>query len=614
VNGELQQRAPDLRLARPAPEPDVSMVPRGDRLRRAAPPPSTTTIAMDAMAPSVSDTRPAAPAADSTAIASRPVAIATAQLPVRRGEVARGLRYLHERANANTSELLWVTSSLQAALEALQASGHLDAGALEARRKQIAERLAAVYSERGMGVSVDSVERDKYTVESTVEIDCGSRLHLCKAACCKLHFALSRQDVAEGIVRWDFGQPYRIARGADGYCVHLDRTSKSCGIHANRPTTCRGYDCREDQRIWVDFDKRIPNPHLDSLDWPRGNAAGEEAAPRTAPETRDAAGFAAPPAAAAIAAPSRGARLMHRALVRLVDRPLLWEGRGWFVSTYGLWLGIALGAAVFTGLWLVTQRFHYPLPHLAILLGFVAAAYGGGRGAALLERLLAQRLGQPLIARRGHLFYGGLAAGGLYIFLLLPLGGGGPPLLLIDCAAPAAALGYALGKLGCLANGCCIGQRSTGPWSILYRHEATKAVGYYDLAGVPLLPVQLVEAGLGAALFAVLLLLPDAFYGSGKAAGTALLGLALGRALLQPLRYRAPEERAYPILATVGNLLFVVVGAALLAGIAGGLGPAPAAAEPGASLAMVALAGLLSGAAAFAAYGVRRVAQPAPQL
>jgi hypothetical protein len=25
---------------------------------------------------------------------------------------------------------------------------------------------------------------------------------------------------------------------------------------------CRGYDCREDRRIWLDFEKRIPAPDL----------------------------------------------------------------------------------------------------------------------------------------------------------------------------------------------------------------------------------------------------------------------------------------------------------------------------------------------------------------
>jgi hypothetical protein len=37
-----------------------------------------------------------------------------------------------------------------------------------------------------------------------VEIDCPRRIPLYKAACCRLRFALSRQDVEEGIVQWGF--------------------------------------------------------------------------------------------------------------------------------------------------------------------------------------------------------------------------------------------------------------------------------------------------------------------------------------------------------------------------------------------------------------------------
>jgi hypothetical protein len=31
--------------------------------------------------------------------------------------------------------------------------------------------------------------------------------------------------VEEGDIGWEFGRPYLIAHGADGYCVHPDRES-----------------------------------------------------------------------------------------------------------------------------------------------------------------------------------------------------------------------------------------------------------------------------------------------------------------------------------------------------------------------------------------------------
>ena len=91
------------------------------------------------------------------------------------------------------------------------------------------------------------------------------RIHLCKAACCRLRFALSRQDVEEGVVQWDFSHPYFIASGEDGYCRHLDRGCMGCSIHAQRPVPCRAYDCRQDKRIWSDFERRIVSPELEKL-------------------------------------------------------------------------------------------------------------------------------------------------------------------------------------------------------------------------------------------------------------------------------------------------------------------------------------------------------------
>jgi Fe-S-cluster containining protein len=78
-------------------------------------------------------------------------------------------------------------------------------------------------------------------------------------------FALSQQDVEEGVIKWDLGRPYLIAQDADGYCRHLDRQAMRCTVRAQRPLPCRGYDCRRDKRIWSDFDNRIVNPDLDRL-------------------------------------------------------------------------------------------------------------------------------------------------------------------------------------------------------------------------------------------------------------------------------------------------------------------------------------------------------------
>ena len=196
---------------------------------------------------------------------------------VGRDEVAAGLRYAHFRADANTGKLLEFASFLYAAIDLLSKKGVLDLAELDEHKKKAAANLVEKFSERGMGVVYQKPEYDKYKFEGTAQIDCESRIHLCHASCCKLRFALSKQDVEEGIVRWDFAAPYLVARGTDGCCQHLDQERKCCTVHAHRPVPCRAFDCREDKRIWLDFANKVVNPQINEPDWPQclGNDKSE---------------------------------------------------------------------------------------------------------------------------------------------------------------------------------------------------------------------------------------------------------------------------------------------------------------------------------------------------
>ncbi len=183
-----------------------------------------------------------------------------------RVEISDGLQYTHDRANANTAKLLEVTAFTYAAIELLAAKGIISIEELDERKKIVAGRLMEKFADQGMGVARQEPELgDKYAFQGAVEIDCENRVHLCKAACCRMRFALSKQDVDEGIVRWDFGHPYLIARGFDGYCIHMDRDQRNCSIHSQHPAPCRAYDCRNDKRIWADFDNKVVSSELEQL-------------------------------------------------------------------------------------------------------------------------------------------------------------------------------------------------------------------------------------------------------------------------------------------------------------------------------------------------------------
>ena len=186
-----------------------------------------------------------------------------------RREVAEGLLYAHARLSENARTTLEAASFLYGLIELLNEKGLISIDELDERKREVAKRLAKANNEKGVGVLLQEPEFDKYSFAGGVKIDCENRVHLCKAACCRLPFALSKQDVREGVVSWDLGQPYIIAQGKDGYCTHLDRGCRGCTVHEQRPVPCRAYDCRKDNKIWMDFNKKIINPEILRDDWPR---------------------------------------------------------------------------------------------------------------------------------------------------------------------------------------------------------------------------------------------------------------------------------------------------------------------------------------------------------
>ncbi len=190
---------------------------------------------------------------------------ATALAERLREEFVGGLLYCHDRENTNTSKTLEVTAFSYALIELLLNKGLITEEELNERKRQVAQRLVEKLKDDGTGVMLQQPEIDKYTFEGGAEIDCENRVQLCRAACCRLRFALSRQDLEEGIVKWELSRPYLIRRGADGYCGHLEGGSRSCTIYQQRPVPCRAYDCRGDKRIWADFENKVVSPELETL-------------------------------------------------------------------------------------------------------------------------------------------------------------------------------------------------------------------------------------------------------------------------------------------------------------------------------------------------------------
>jgi hypothetical protein len=125
-------------------------------------------------------------------------------------------------------------------------------------------RLAKkVQADRGVKIRLSMVD-DKYTVESPA-IDCASRIPLCGARCCSFDVVLSRQDLVERKLPFVIERPYELPRDPiTKQCACMDERG-ACTTYEYRPATCRSYDCREDRRVWLDFEARIPAPLPESI-------------------------------------------------------------------------------------------------------------------------------------------------------------------------------------------------------------------------------------------------------------------------------------------------------------------------------------------------------------
>jgi Fe-S-cluster containining protein len=176
-------------------------------------------------------------------------------------EILEGFLYSYRQMDTNAVKVYEALASVNSLIELLVAKGIIDIEELEQRKKAEQKRLEESYKKDGIGVRVQNLDVDKYSLKDEAKIDCEKRLPICRAACCALTYALSIQDINEGI-RWSLGKPFMNARKADGYCIHLQRDTLRCSLYEHRPSVCRQYSCRNDQRIWLDFDKMIINPNL----------------------------------------------------------------------------------------------------------------------------------------------------------------------------------------------------------------------------------------------------------------------------------------------------------------------------------------------------------------
>lgn len=135
------------------------------------------------------------------------------------------------------------------------------------------------------------------------------------------------------------------------------------------------------------------------------------------------------------------------------------------------------------------------------------------------------------IQNGGFVFYGGFIVGlaaSLYYIKRLRQN----PLSWLDCAAPAIAVGYIIGRIGCVFAGCCYGKICNLPWAISF------PIGVEAPAHIPLHPTQFYSI-IGQTIVLTTILLIEK-YKTPKMAGTLfflwLLGHGISRLIVEQFR------------------------------------------------------------------------------
>jgi Fe-S-cluster containining protein len=169
-------------------------------------------------------------------------------------QVVRGGLFTHTALSAGTQRTDQLEAVVYGLVDLLVARGVATADEVTTAARAVRDGLAERGDTAGPGIALRVDAPRAGDAAPAAAVNCEERLHLCQAACCRLGFALSADEVEAGVVRWDLGRPYFIRHEADGACTHLDPKRRCCGVYGQRPAVCRGYSCAGDTRIWKDFD------------------------------------------------------------------------------------------------------------------------------------------------------------------------------------------------------------------------------------------------------------------------------------------------------------------------------------------------------------------------
>jgi phosphatidylglycerol---prolipoprotein diacylglyceryl transferase len=197
----------------------------------------------------------------------------------------------------------------------------------------------------------------------------------------------------------------------------------------------------------------------------------------------------------------------------------------WTLHTYGVLLAIAFLAGLWVASWQARKAGMDParVTDMAVYV-LIAGLVGAKLLLVIVEWKSYWANPRELwsVWQSGGVFYGGLL-GALPVAWWYSRRHALDGWKTADVLAPGVAIGQSLGRLGCLAAGCCHGRPADVPWAVTFRDAyAARTVG--TPLDTPLHPTQIYESAATLVLFVILLFLAGRKKFNGQVA-LAYLGL-----------------------------------------------------------------------------------------
>ncbi len=249
--------------------------------------------------------------------------------------------------------------------------------------------------------------------------------------------------------------------------------------------------------------------------------------------------------------------------------PILVKFGSFQITTFGLMMFLAF----VVGGWVLTKQFrHYGLSDELASTVVMAAALGGIIGAKIYYAIL-YRSWSELFSRAGLVWYGGLIGGAIAVSWVI-IHNKVPLAIGADATAPALAIGYALGRIGCFLVGDDYG-RPTKSWVGIAFPKGSPPTTAYSLRefgvkvdpSIPddtvlkVYPTQIFESVSAFVMFGILMWYVRRPHRRGNAFALFLIMAGIERFLIEIVRAKDDRFLGPFTVAQLFSVLSVIIGA-----------------------------------------------------